>query len=236
MRQIVLDTETTGLEVEDGHRVIEIGCVELIDRRHTGTTYHQYIRPDRKIDAAALQVHGITAEFLSSQPAFDEIVAEFLEFVGDAELVIHNAEFDVTFLDYELALIDRPLGVIGDYCKVLDTLAIARRMHPGQRNNLDALCKRHGVPTIGRELHGALLDARLLSEVYLAMTGGQVMLSLAVEDDASQAAALQHIDRAGLELPVVRCTELEKEAHEQVLSRIEGACDTTSVWRRLESS
>ncbi|MDH3588097.1 MAG: DNA polymerase III subunit epsilon [Gammaproteobacteria bacterium] len=237
MRQIVLDTETTGLELEDGHRVIEIGCIELVNRRHTGNTYHQYIRPEREIEAAALQVHGITAEFLSSQPAFNRIADEFLAFVADAELVIHNAEFDVSFLDYELALLEKPLGAINDYCQVLDTLLMARRLHPGQRNSLDALCRRYGVPATGRELHGALLDARLLSEVYLSMTGGQAMLSLSEDDDNNNAAtAPKHIDREGLELTVLRCSGAELAAHEERLARIEVASNGQCIWRRLQQN
>src|SRR5688572_6889368 len=162
VRQIVLDTETTGLEVSEGHRIIEIGCIELRHRRPTGRHWHRYLRPGREVEAGALAVHGITNEFLESQPAFAEVVEEFLAFVGDAELVIHNAEFDVGFLNAEFAAAGRATR-IADHCRVCDTLALARRMHPGQRNSLDALCKRYGVDNSGRDLHGALLDARILA-------------------------------------------------------------------------
>jgi len=178
MRQIVLDTETTGLEPAAGHRVIEIGCVELVNRRPTQNRFHRYVNPEREVDRAALDVHGIENEFLATQPKFAEIAREFIEFVKGAELVIHNADFDVEFLNHELKrLPDMPLE-IRDCCGVLDTLALARRLHPGQRNSLDALAKRYNVDNSKRELHGALLDAQILADIYLAMTGGQVSLSL----------------------------------------------------------
>ena len=234
MRQIILDTETTGLEVSDGHRIIEIGCIELVNRKQTGNRYHQYICPEREIDAGAVEVHGITSQFLSSQPVFRDIADEFMAFVAGAELVIHNAEFDLKFLDYELSLLAKPSRTMADSCEVLDTLLLARRLHPGQRNSLDALCKRYGVPTTGRELHGALLDARLLSEVYLVMTGGQAKLLLSADDDSNAAAAAARpIDREGVELTVLRCSSTELAAHEARLTRIDAACKTGSVWRRL---
>jgi len=234
MRQIILDTETTGLEVEEGHRIIEIGCIELVNRRHTGNHYHQYVSPEREIEAAAGKVHGITSEFLSTQPLFQNIAEEFLAFVAGAELVIHNADFDISFLDYELSLAAKTLGMIGDHCQVLDTLQMARRMHPGQRNSLDALCRRYGVLTSGRELHGALLDARLLSEVYLAMTGGQAMLSLSDDDCSDTATApARRIDRAGVDLTVLRCTAEELAAHQARLARIDEASHDGCVWSRL---
>src|SRR5262245_231131 len=196
MRQVVLDTETTGLETELGHRIIEIGCVELLNRRPTGRTFHHYINPEREIDQGALEVHGITAEFLHGKPRFGAIAEELMTFISGAELVIHNAAFDVTFLDYELgkhaeketAFARRKVSAV---CRVLDTLALAREMHPGQRNNLDALCKRYEIDNSHRELHGALLDARILADVYLAMTGGQVGLALGVDSGAAAAAAGQ---------------------------------------------
>ncbi|MGB6355796.1 MAG: DNA polymerase III subunit epsilon, partial [Steroidobacteraceae bacterium] len=175
MRQVVLDTETTGLEVEQQHRIIEIGCVELSNRRLTGRTFHRYLNPERDVDEGAQQVHGLTRERLAKEPTFSQVHAEFLEFVGDAELIIHNAPFDIAFLDSELARAALT-HKIGDMCRVLDTLALARQMHPGQRNNLDALCKRYSVDNSHRDYHGALLDARILAEVYLAMTGGQAIL------------------------------------------------------------
>jgi DNA polymerase-3 subunit epsilon len=177
MRQIVLDTETTGLEVEKGHRIVELGCVELVNRRRTHRTLHYYLQPDREIDPGAQEVHGISAEMLVGKPRFFEVVREFVEFVAGAELIIHNAAFDVGFLDAELRQAHRDeegaeAPRIEGLCTVLDTLGLARRLHPGQRNSLDALCKRYGVDNTGREFHGALLDAQLLADVYLGMTGG----------------------------------------------------------------
>ena len=237
MRQIVLDTETTGLDVADGHRIIEIGCIELVNRKPTGNRFHQYICPEREVDAGAVQVHGITSQFLASQPLFNSIAEEFLAFVADAELVIHNAEFDLSFLDYELSLVAKPLGAMNDHCQVLDTLLLARRLHPGQRNSLDALCKRYGVPTTGRELHGALLDARLLAEVYLAMTGGQAKLSLSADDDSGVASvATRRIERNGLDLTVINCSSAELAAHEARLARVEAASSEGAVWHRLEKT
>ncbi|MDH5470762.1 MAG: DNA polymerase III subunit epsilon, partial [Gammaproteobacteria bacterium] len=171
MRQVVLDTETTGLEPSDGHRIIEIGCVELVDRRLTGNTYHQYIQPDRTIDPGAIEVHGITNESLVDKPRFADIAGAFLGFIRDAELVIHNAPFDVGFINNEFGLLEQVTDTVERHCKVLDTLMLARRLHPGQRNSLDALCRRYDIDNSRRELHGALLDAEILADVYLAMTG-----------------------------------------------------------------
>lgn len=177
MRQIVLDTETTGLDPNQGDRVIEIGCLELFNRKPTGKTLHYYLNPDRIVDEGAIKVHGITNEFLQDKPRFFDVVAELMEFLKGAELVIHNADFDVGFLNMELSLLRRnPYGVIADHCGVLDTLTLARQMYPGQRNSLDALCKRHQISNSHRKLHGALLDAEILAQVYLAMTGGQKVL------------------------------------------------------------
>jgi DNA polymerase III, epsilon subunit (EC 2.7.7.7) len=178
VRQVVLDTETTGLEPEQGHKIIEIGCVELVNRKLTGRHYHQYIKPMRDIDEGAMEVHGITNEMLEDKPVFAQVADEFLTFIGDAELVIHNAPFDVGFLDNELKLLNRGLALIADRCDILDTLVYARRKHPGQKNNLDALCKRYMVDNSQRDLHGALLDAEILADVYLLMTGGQTNLAL----------------------------------------------------------
>ena len=234
MRQVVLDTETTGLQPEQGHRVIEIGCVELVNRRLSGRTYHQYLNPEREIDPGALEVHGLSNEFLADKPLFADAVGDFVEFVRGAELVIHNAPFDVGFLDHELKRQDPAGEAIGEMCPVLDTLVLAREMHPGQRNSLDALCRRYEVDNSGRELHGALLDARILAEVYLAMTGGQAALSL--ETSASRATggqqAASKIDRSGLTLLVQRASDEELAAHEATLDRIEKAAGE-SVWRRL---
>src|SRR5512134_2363062 len=210
MRQVVLDTETTGLEPELGHRIIEIGCIEVVSRRRTGRVFHRYLCPDRDIDAGALQVHGLTAEFLRGQPRFADIATEWLEFVRDAELVIHNAPFDVAFLDAELARLPGPAGCVGDHCQVLDTLLMARQMHPGQRNGLDALCKRYSVDNSHRDLHGALLDADLLLEVYLAMTGGQGALTLGETEEATAARkSSKRAKRPRGELRVVRPTPEE---------------------------
>jgi DNA polymerase-3 subunit epsilon len=235
MRQIVLDTETTGLEVEQQHRVIEIGCVELVNRRLTGRTYHQYLNPERDIDEGAQQVHGLSRETLTKQPRFGEVHTEFLEFIRDAELIIHNAPFDVAFLNAELARIELAHKV-GDLCRVLDTLALARQMHPGQRNSLDALCKRYSVDNSHRDYHGALLDARILAEVYLAMTGGQANLTLSAESDIALAqarrAAPLRLD-GGIRIIVVRPSESELAAHEHVLALLDKASGGKTVWRRL---
>src|SRR3984885_6634268 len=220
MRQVVLDTETTGLEVEQQHRIIEIGCVELFNRRLTGRTYHQYLNPERDIDEGAQQVHGLTRETLAKEPTFAQVHPEFLEFVRDAELIIHNAPFDVAFLNAELARLESA-DKIARLWRVLDPLALARQMHPGQRNNLDALCKRYSVDNSHRDYHGALLDARILAEVYLAMTGGQVMLTLSAGADAARSRARQAAPaRTGADarITVIRAGEEEMAAHEHVLA------------------
>ena len=233
MRQVVLDTETTGLEVEQQHRIIEIGCVEILNRRLTGRVFHRYLNPQRDIDEGAQQVHGLTRERLSGEPLFEHVATEFLEFVRDAELIIHNAAFDVTFLDAELARIKSEQRV-ATLCRVLDSLAMARKMHPGQRNNLDALCKRYSVDNSHRDYHGALLDARILAEVYLAMTGGQVMLSLSAEAEMrsfeSGASALRSVQQRNL--VVILATDEEMAAHDHVLSLIDKASRGNTVWRR----
>jgi DNA polymerase-3 subunit epsilon len=231
VRQIVLDTETTGLELADGHRIIEIGCIELVHRRATGRHWHRYLKPGREVDPGALAVHGITNEFLAAQPAFPEVAAEFLAFVDGAELVIHNAEFDVGFLDAELAA-SGISGAIVDRCRVLDTLALARRMHPGQRNNLDALCKRYNVDNSGRDLHGALKDARILADVYLAMSGGQAALGLdAAPATGTKAAAARAASRGSVRIPVIRASEPELAAHGQALDAIDRASGGRTLFR-----
>jgi DNA polymerase-3 subunit epsilon len=236
VRQVILDTETTGLEPELGHRVIEIGCIEIVNRRRTGRVFHRYLCPDRDIDPGALQVHGITAEFLQGQPRFPEVAQEWLEFVRGAELVIHNAPFDVAFLDAELGRLPEPPGRVGDLCQVLDTLPLARQLHPGQRNGLDALCKRYSVDNSQRDLHGALLDADLLLEVYLAMTGGQGALTLDEADEAAAAhAPLRRARRPQGALVVVRATAAELESHEQRLRALDKASRGQTVWRLQES-
>jgi DNA polymerase-3 subunit epsilon len=238
MRQIVLDTETTGLEPSEGHRIIEIGCVELIDRRISGNTYHQYIQPDRQIDAGAIEVHGITNESLADKPRFADIAAEFLAFIKGAELVIHNAPFDVGFIDHEFRMLTAPPGNVAEHCKVLDTLVMARRMHPGQRNSLDALCKRYEIDNSQRELHGALLDAEILADVYLMMTGGQVSLSLDSRTDSQGNQQRVEIQRVAVDrepLRVIRASEAECQAHNGRMEAIEKICGGSSVWRQLET-
>ena len=220
MRQIILDTETTGLEPAEGHRVIEIGCVELIDRRLSGNHFHQYINPERDIEDGALEVHGISSEFLQDKPVFAEVVEDFLRFVEGAELIIHNAPFDIGFLDWELSLLQRA-DRMDDHVRVLDTLELARDLHPGQRNSLDALCKRYDVDNSSRSLHGALLDAEILADVYLAMTGGQSDLGLSFEAPASAEPAeglALAAERAPLQ--VLLPSDAEIAAHEARLKAI----------------
>jgi DNA polymerase-3 subunit epsilon len=234
MRQVVLDTETTGLEVEQQHRVIEIGCIELSNRRLTGCTFHRYLNPERDIDEGAQQVHGLTREKLAKEPKFADIGAELLDFIRDAELIIHNAPFDVAFLNAEFGRLGA--AKIGDVCRVLDTLALAKQMHPGQRNNLDALCKRYSVDNSHREYHGALLDARILAEVYLAMTGGQANLTLGAESDTARSRARQGAPNRSIEaarITVVKADGEELLAHEHVLALLDKASGGKTVWRKL---
>ena len=243
MRQVVLDTETTGLSVTQGHRIIEIGCIEMVNRRLTGREFHRFLNPDRDIDEGAEAVHGISREQLETEPRFAEIVDDFLEFVNGAELVIHNAEFDVGFIEHELRLMKHPRPKIIEHCSVLDTLTLAREIHPGQRNSLDALCKRYAVDASKRDVHGALIDSELLARVYLAMTGGQSSLLLDEETDGDARAGTATGDAgvlsgeagaraarpAGLyELAVIKATPDEAAAHEAMLEKIRksGAC----VW------
>lgn len=234
MRQIVLDTETTGLEVSQGHRIIEIGCIELIERRPSGRTFHHYCNPGRAIDAGAVAVHGITAEFLADKPAFAELVEEWLAFVEGAELLIHNAAFDVAFLDAELALAGAHYGRVADHAEVVDTLTLARTRYPGQKNSLDALCKRLGVDNSHREFHGALLDAQLLAEVYLTMTAGQAALALALDETPGATAMVRVAATAPLKRPrVLRADAAECAAHEARLDALDKAAKGGSVWRRL---
>jgi DNA polymerase III subunit epsilon len=240
MRQIVFDTETTGLEPELGHRIIEIGAIEIVNRRRTGRKFHRYLCPDRDIDSGAVQVHGLTSEFLRGQPRFADVFDELREFLAGAELIIHNAAFDVAFLDSEMkALAAQRPDLNGlctrEVCGVLDTLALARQMHPGQRNSLDALCKRYSVDNSHRDLHGALLDADLLLEVYLAMTGGQGALTLDDYVDPSHAvAAAARATRPAGTLVVLRATEQELEAHEALLRLLDKASGGRTAWRVFE--
>lgn len=238
MRQVVLDTETTGLEPERGHRIIEVGCVEIVNRRPTGRTWHQYMNPQRPVDPGAVEVHGITNEFLADKPVFGDLVDDLITFLDGAELVIHNAPFDVGFVNHELKLIDGASPGIEARCDILDTLEMARERHPGQRNSLDALCKRYDIDNTNRTLHGALLDARILTDVYLAMTGGQVTLGLAAEEEAAGDMSTGHrpVKRSGLALVVPPVSAAEQAAHEAALTRIDKACGGAARWREMPDS
>jgi len=236
MRQIVLDTETTGLEVALGHRVIEIGCVELVDRKLTRKHFHHYVNPERDIDDGAQEVHGISREFLSDKPLFKDIWEPFLEFVSGAELIIHNAPFDIGFLNHEMKFLRGSHGRIQDYCRVIDSLEVARQKHPGQKNNLDALCKRYSVDNSQRDLHGALLDAEILADVYLLMTGGQVALSLMAEDDSPEvqlASVPRTLDTNRAGLKVIRASQEELDRHETRLNKLDDVSGG-SIWRQQE--
>ena len=237
MRQIVLDTETTGLEPEQGgHRVIEVGAVEIIDRRLTGQRLQIYIDPEREIDDAAYEVHGLDAEFLADKPKFRDVADQFLDFVQDAEVIIHNAPFDLAFIDYELSLLDRPgRARLADSCTVTDSLALARLKHPGQKNSLDALCRRYDVDNSARELHGALLDAEILADVYLRMTGGQMSLFGDDDDALTEALGAREVLRLAEDRPpvvVLPATPEELAAHEAYLDGLESSSGSASVWRR----
>ncbi len=232
-RLVVLDTETTGLNPQEGHRIIEIGCVELVNRRLTGNRFHVYINPNRLIDDGAIEVHGITNQFLEDKPQFRDVATDLIDFIRDSELIIHNAPFDVGFINHEFSLLDDISGTVADYCEVFDTLTYARQKHPGQRNSLDALCKRYGVDNSHRDLHGALLDAEILADVYLLMTGGQASL---LDDGAGDSVgskfteAVKRLPSDRPALKVMRCSEDELEAHRLRLAAIEkagGAC----IWK-----
>lgn len=233
MRQIVLDTETTGLDPAQGHRIIEIGCVELVNRRLTDNRYHVYLNPEREIDQGAVDVHGIDNDFLADKPKFADIADDFLAFVKDSEVIIHNAPFDVGFINAELGRLGSDYGRLEDHCRVFDTLTLARRKHPGQRNSLDALCKRYQIDNSHRELHGALLDAEILAAVYLAMTGGQVTLGLdSLPADTAAAAGASRGSRPRPALKRVTCPEAELEAHRQRLEAIDQASGGNCLWLR----
>jgi DNA polymerase-3 subunit epsilon len=251
MRQIVLDTETTGLEAERGHRIIEIACVELVNRRPSGRHFHRYLNPERDIDAGAQAVHGITRERLAQAPRFSEVADELFGFIRDSELIIHNAIFDLAFIDMELTLLARMRGAgagagagaalpasVRSVCTVLDTLVLARARHPGQRNNLDALCKRYGIDNSHRELHGALLDARILADVYLAMTGGQSLLAL--DEAARGSGGAAHAGHAGAgvrpdgPLRVVNASAEELAAHAQLAALLHSSSGGGCLWMTLE--
>jgi len=225
-RLVVLDTETTGLNPQEGHRIIEIGCVELVNRRLTGKRFHVYINPERIIDDGAIEVHGITNEFLEDKPTFTGIVDDFIAFIQGAELVIHNAPFDVGFINYEFSRLNNGTGTVADYSKVFDTLTYARKKHPGQRNSLDALCKRYSIDNSHRELHGALLDAEILADVFLLMTGGQSSLldeGQGRPEESAVSSEVKYLSTDRPPLKIIRCTEEELDAHQQRLEAIEKA-------------
>lgn len=237
-RQVVLDTETTGLDPAQGHRIIEIGCVEILNRRLTGNHFHQYLQPDRDIEQGAAEVHGITTEFLADKPRFSDIADEFLEFIQGAELIIHNAPFDTGFLNHELHLAGH--ASLDARCQVLDTLRLARERHPGQKNSLDALCKRYEVDNTQRKLHGALLDAQILGDVYLAMTREQVALGLSTDRETAQS---HHLSKRGdgqarprLPLRVIKASATENAAHQQYLELLDKTSSGNCIWSRLEKS
>jgi DNA polymerase-3 subunit epsilon len=234
MRQIVLDTETTGLSPREGHRIIEIGCVELVNRRLTGNHYHVYINPQREIEAEAIAVHGITNEYLADKPLFKDIVDGFVDFIRDSQLVIHNAPFDTGFMDHEFNKISGVSLKTADICTVLDTLTLARQMHPGQKNNLDALCRRYGIDNSHRELHGALLDSEILADVYLMMTGGQLDINLSGKNNTSNGGTAEGVRRISPQrkaLKIIQATADELEQHEKRLDLVQqkgGSC----LWRQ----
>lgn len=238
MRQIVLDTETTGIDPKEGHRIIEIGCVEVVNRRLTGNHFHVYINPGRHIEQEAIDVHGITNEFLSDKPVFADVAEEFVNFIRDAQLVIHNAPFDVGFMDHEFAMEPKTRSVKTEaICSVLDTLTLARQKHPGQKNNLDALCKRYGIDNSHRTLHGALLDAEILADVYLMMTGGQKALNLSGQgsgEDDGQANAVRRVKRNGNKLKVIQASADEVSKHEARLDIVEQSAGNC-LWRSSQS-
>jgi DNA polymerase-3 subunit epsilon len=233
MRQVVLDTETTGLQAELGHRILEIGCVEMIGRKITRRHFHHYINPQRDIDEGALEVHGISSDFLADKPVFLDIWDSFLDFVKDSELIIHNAAFDIGFINQEMRLLSPSLGVITDHCSVVDSLELARNKHPGQKNNLDALCKRYNIDNSQRELHGALLDAEILADVYLLLTGGQGSLSLGEELTGS---GIRKMNERSVHTPlkVIRATSDELAEHARKLDKLEEASENGCLWKQLE--
>ena len=247
MRQVVLDTETTGIDPKEGHRLIEIGCVEMVSRNLTGNNFHEYLNPEREVDEEATQVHGFTWDDLKDKPLFAALADKFISYIDGAELIIHNAPFDVGFLDSELATLNQQLGEqrygrIEDYCKVFDTLAFARRRHPGQRNSLDALCKRYNIDNTARTLHGALLDSEILADLYLTMTGGQTRLLLGGDEDDEMSGVVRDLNstirRVAFEdqqsLRVQLATEEELAAHQAKLEFVSKKAGQTSLWQQME--
>ena len=237
IRQIILDTETTGLDRKSGHRIIEIGCVEIINRKYTGNEFHVYVNPERDSDPGALEVHGLTTEFLSDKPKFAEIYNDFIEFVKDAELLIHNAEFDIGFLNHEIKLLSKKFDPVDKHVSaIIDTLQIAREKHPGQRNSLDALVNRYEVGGYDRELHGALLDSKILGDVYLAMTGGQSNLDFTSNNDnGNQITQSTSSENINLNLTIANVSEEEDQSHLEYLQRMEDETGVTPVWLLKES-
>ncbi|WP_252179960.1 DNA polymerase III subunit epsilon [Endozoicomonas sp. 4G] len=220
-RQIIMDTETTGIDPSQGHRIVEIGCVEMIDRKLTGNTYHVYINPERHMDDEVIQVHGITNEFVRDKPLFAAVAKDFLDFIKGAELIAHNAPFDINFLNHELKWLDSSLGQVEDYSKITDSLVIARKKHPGQKNNLDALCKRYFIDNSARTFHGALLDSEILAEVYLAMTGGQTSLLLGgTGEEADDVTVIRRLSSDRPALKVTKPTDAELQLHREKLEKI----------------
>ena len=236
MRQIILDTETTGLEPKQGHRIIEIGCIELINRRKTERNFHQYLNPERDIEDGAFNIHGLSNEFLSDKSRFADIAQEFIDFIRDGELIIHNAPFDVGFINAELKLLGKKWGKIEDYCTVFDTLLLAREKHPGQKNNLDALCKRYEVDNSQRDLHGALLDAQILLDVYLKMTGGQTDLTFhsVATSHGVKGKSEQYINNKHKKLVVIEPTENELTEHRMLLESIKDKNKGKCIWIETE--
>ena len=236
MRQIILDTETTGLEPKQGHRIIEIGCIELINRRKTERNFHQYLNPERDIEDGAFNIHGLSNEFLSDKSHFADIAQEFIDFIRDGELIIHNAPFDVGFINAELKLLGKKWGKIEDYCTVFDTLVLAREKHPGQKNNLDALCKRYEVDNSQRDLHGALLDAQILLDVYLKMTGGQTDLTFhsVATSHGVKGKSEQYINNKHKKLVVIEPTENELAEHRMLLESIKDKNKGKCIWIETE--
>ncbi len=236
MRQIVLDTETTGLEPKQGHRIIEIGCVELNNRRKTNNHYQQYLNPEREIEDGAYDVHGISNEFLADKPVFADAAQEFIDFIRDSELIIHNAPFDVGFINAELKRLGRQWGKVEDHCMVVDTLLMAREMHPGQKNSLDALCKRYEIDNSQRDLHGALLDAQILLDVYLVMTGDQTDLLL--HDDQpgirQNSGEVRNLDPNRPKLRVIEPSSEEQEAHYKKLETVDKESNGNCLWKKME--
>jgi len=235
MRQIILDTETTGLEPTQGHKIIEIGCVEMVDRKLTGNHFHVYLNPQREIDEGAIEVHGISNEFLQDKPLFVDVVDDFIDYVKDSELVIHNAPFDIGFLNHELKQLTKSRGVMADYCQVLDTLVLARQMHPGQKNSLDALCKRYFIDNSHRDLHGALLDSEILAEVYLSMTGGQTDLTLTHKQDYLTAnrdeGGIRRLPENRESFKIIKPSAQETLAHENYLKELSESNGGKLVWK-----